>query len=68
MVDLGSGESWRRLNDHPSTKADLSIVPIVEGEVLEMRLRGTVAGEICCGIGWDCDQSGWEDSLLLSAD
>jgi sugar lactone lactonase YvrE len=33
VVDLASGESWRRLNDHPSTKsADLqSFLPIVEG-------------------------------------
>ena len=33
VVDLASGESWRRLNDHPSTKAvDLrNFLPIVEG-------------------------------------
>jgi sugar lactone lactonase YvrE len=33
VVDLASGESWRRLNDHPSTKAEeLSrFLPIVEG-------------------------------------
>ncbi len=34
VVDLASGRSWRRLHDHPSTKADKSFVPIVEGRVL----------------------------------
>ncbi|MBV9865594.1 MAG: hypothetical protein JO316_09610 [Abitibacteriaceae bacterium] len=33
VVDLRSGESWRRLNDHPSTKAEdiTTFLPIVEG-------------------------------------
>jgi sugar lactone lactonase YvrE len=33
VVDLASGESWRRLNDHPSTKpVDIhAFLPIVEG-------------------------------------
>jgi len=33
VVDLASGESWRRLNDHPSTKAEnlQDFLPIVEG-------------------------------------
>ncbi len=33
VVDLASGESWRRLNDHPSTKAEdlRNFLPIVEG-------------------------------------
>jgi sugar lactone lactonase YvrE len=33
VVDLASGESWRRLNDHPSTKAEglPMFLPIVEG-------------------------------------
>jgi sugar lactone lactonase YvrE len=33
VVDLASGESWRRLHDHPSTKAEplSSFRPIVEG-------------------------------------
>jgi sugar lactone lactonase YvrE len=49
VVDLGSGESWRRLNDHPSTKADLSIVPIAEGEVLQTRLRGKWPAKFAVG-------------------
>src|SRR5690349_3693104 len=33
VVDLGTGESWRQLNDHPSTKAEdiKTFLPIVEG-------------------------------------
>jgi sugar lactone lactonase YvrE len=37
VVDLASGESWRKLNDHPSTKADQNFVPTVEGEQLKAR-------------------------------
>jgi sugar lactone lactonase YvrE len=38
VVDLGSGKSWRRLNDHPSTKPDAAFVPVVEGEILQLRI------------------------------
>ena len=40
VVDLDSQKSWRRLNDHPSTKADRSFRPVVEGRVLEQRDPG----------------------------
>ncbi|WP_306208373.1 L-dopachrome tautomerase-related protein [Actinoplanes sp. RD1] len=30
VVDLDSGTAWRRLHDHPSTKADLALRPSVE--------------------------------------
>ena len=40
VVDLASGKSWRRLNDHPSTKPDPDFVPVVEGEILRLRLSG----------------------------
>jgi sugar lactone lactonase YvrE len=40
VVDLGTGKCWRRLNDHPSTKPDPVFVPVVEGEILQMRLPG----------------------------
>jgi sugar lactone lactonase YvrE len=40
VVDLASGKSWRRLNDHPSTKPDPVFVPVVEGEILQLRLPG----------------------------
>jgi len=37
VVDLASGESWRRLDRHPATRADDSFVPLVEGEPLMNR-------------------------------
>jgi len=45
VVDLGTGESWRRLNDHPSTKAEdiKTFLPIVEGRpFLEPQPDGSV--------------------------
>lgn len=39
VVDLSTGESWRRLNDHPSTKAEPGYVPVVEGQRLMMRKK-----------------------------
>ena len=32
VVDLDSGKSWRKLNDHPSTKAEPNFLPLVEGQ------------------------------------
>jgi|SRR5208337_331894 len=40
VVDLAAGKSWRRLNDHPSTRPDPAFVPVVEGEILQLRLPG----------------------------
>ncbi|MCU1425387.1 MAG: hypothetical protein JWM51_1678 [Microbacteriaceae bacterium] len=39
VVDLNSGESWRRLHDHPSTKAEVppELVPVVEGRAFAER-------------------------------
>jgi len=37
VVDLDSGRSWRRLNDHPSTKAEPNFLPTVEGQPLMSR-------------------------------
>ncbi len=36
VVDLASGDAWRRLNDHPSTKAEplRNFLPVVEGQPL----------------------------------
>lgn len=34
VVDLDSGRSWRKLNDHPSTKAETNFLPVVEGQPL----------------------------------
>lgn len=40
VVDLESGKSRRRLNDHPSTKAAKEFMPIVEGRPLMERKPG----------------------------
>lgn len=37
VVDLDTGKSWRKLNDHPSTKADESFEPTVESQALLLR-------------------------------
>lgn len=37
VLDLATGQSWRRLNDHPTTKADRSVIPVVEGQRLMRR-------------------------------
>jgi sugar lactone lactonase YvrE len=41
VVDLDSGESWRRLNDHPSTKAEdlQNFLPVVEGHPFTVRQK-----------------------------
>lgn len=49
VVDLDSGRAWRRLNDHPSTKAEPSMVPIVEGEALMERRRGQIPKRLTIG-------------------
>ncbi len=40
VIDLDSGKCRRRLNDHPSTKADKGFLPIVEGQPLLQRKPG----------------------------
>jgi sugar lactone lactonase YvrE len=37
VVDLASGQSWRRLHEHPSTKAEPGFLPLVEGRPLMLR-------------------------------
>ena len=49
VVDLASGESWRRLNDHPSTKPDPEFVPVVEGEIMQLRLQGKPPARFAVG-------------------
>ncbi len=58
VVDLGSGSSWRRLNDHPSTKPDPNFVPIVEGQPLFQQDPGQAPKPL--GIG--------SDGIAISAD
>lgn len=40
MVDLDSGDSWRRLTGHATTSVDPTFIPIVEGERLAVREKG----------------------------
>jgi sugar lactone lactonase YvrE len=40
VVDLDSGESWRKLSGHRSTAPDPAFMPIVEGERLAVREKG----------------------------
>ena len=63
VVDLDSGDSWRKLNDHPSTKAEQlqTFLPIVEGRpFLEKQPDGSVkpgAGMGADGIAISADGS-----------
>lgn len=60
VVDLASGESWRRLHDHPSTKAEQlpDFLPIVEGRPFLEQQDGTVKQG--AGMG--------SDGIAISAD
>lgn len=40
VVDLGTGKSIRRLNNHPSTKAETNFLPFVEGQPIMQRKPG----------------------------
>jgi sugar lactone lactonase YvrE len=40
VVDLDSGESWRKLTGHKSTSPDPAFIPVVEGERLAARAEG----------------------------
>jgi len=49
VVDLATGKSWRRLNNHASTGPDPAFVPVVEGEILQMRLPGQAPAKFAVG-------------------
>lgn len=49
VVDVASGKSWRRLNDHPTTKSDPEFVPVLEGDILRMRLPGRPPARFAVG-------------------
>jgi sugar lactone lactonase YvrE len=49
VVDLATGKSWRRLNDHPSTKAEKDFLPLVEGQPLLNRPPGKTPSHITLG-------------------
>jgi sugar lactone lactonase YvrE len=52
VVDLATGKTWRRLNDHSSTKADKNFMPVVEGRIL-MEKPKPDAPEKHFGLGTD---------------
>ncbi|MEG4007339.1 L-dopachrome tautomerase-related protein [Microcoleus sp. Pol11C1] len=58
VVDLDSGRSWRRLNDHPSTKAVPNFLPSVEGMPIMNREPGQPPSQIKIG----------SDGIAISAD
>lgn len=60
VVDLASGESWRKLNDHPSTKAESqsSFLPMVEGQPFLERPANGAPKPVTMGA----------DGIALSAD
>ena len=61
VVDLASGNSWRQLHDHPSTKAEdlQTFLPIVEGRpLLEHEPNGSVKQGASMG----------SDGIAISAD
>lgn len=49
VVDLDTGKSRRRLNDHPSTKAQKNFLPIVEGRPLMERKSGEAPRHLSLG-------------------
>lgn len=58
VVDLASGRSWRKLNDHPSTKPVSGFLPIVEGQPMMVRHPGEPPKHIHTG----------SDGIALSGD
>jgi sugar lactone lactonase YvrE len=58
VVDLSSGKSWRRLHDHPSTRAEKGFLPVVEGRPLRNRPEKGPATPITIG----------SDGIAISAD
>jgi sugar lactone lactonase YvrE len=58
IVDFATGKSRRRLNDHPSTKAEPSFLPFVEGEAVMRRKPGQPPEHLKLG----------SDGIAISAD
>lgn len=58
VVDLASGRSWRKLNDHPSTKSVPNFLPTVEGQPLMNRPPNQPPSPIKLG----------SDGIAISAD
>lgn len=50
VVDLDSGQSWRRLHDHPTTKPVPGFLPIIEGQPLMTRMPGQPPQNLRSGV------------------
>lgn len=58
VVDLATGKSWRKLHDHPSTKAVPRFLPYVEGQPIMQRKPGQPPKHLAMG----------SDGIAISAD
>lgn len=58
VVDLATGDAWRRLDGHPSTAADPNFVPVVEGERIAVREKGKAPAPLAVA----------SDGIAISAD
>ncbi|NHC14959.1 L-dopachrome tautomerase-related protein [Motilibacter deserti] len=58
VVELGTGRSWRRLHDHPSTKAEPGFLPLVEGRPVYSWRKGEQPKNLSLG----------SDGIAISAD
>jgi sugar lactone lactonase YvrE len=60
VVDLATGEAWRKLHDHPSTKAlpESEMVPMAEGRVFAERSPGEAPKQVAMG----------SDGIAISSD
>jgi sugar lactone lactonase YvrE len=58
VVDLASGDSWRRLSDHFSTRPELAFLPVVEGDIMLTRLPAKAPSRLEVGA----------DGIAISAD
>ncbi len=58
VVDLASGKSWRRLSTHSSTEPEAAFIPVVEGNIMLMRLPGKPPSRLEVGA----------DGIAISAD
>jgi sugar lactone lactonase YvrE len=50
VVDLASGEAWRQLDLHDSTRADREFIPIVEGERMLFQPKGWEPSQMSMGV------------------
>lgn len=49
VVDLASGKSWRKLDLHPSTRAETEFLPIVEGRPMLFHPKGRSPSHLTLG-------------------